>query len=1110
MNVSKHYRDKRDQWFLSARTAKVILAGLLLLLSADLWGQDKPVTLSSSRATVGELLKSIEQQTKYLFVYNVDEVNPSRTVRVKARRQAVADVLAQMFKGTNIIWVQDGLNIKLMAKPRRTQPQKNVKGNGNSPEKVKVKGHVHDSAGEPIIGASIMIKGTSQGTVTDLDGNFTLDVPKDAPLEISYIGFKTATVSRKVSGTTDIELEESVKAVNEVVVIGYGTARKRDVSTAVSTVSVADLDTRPITEAGGFIQGKVAGVSVQQTNGSPDGTMTVRIRGASSISSSNDPLYVVDGVPVGEGGYAISYLSPGDIESMQILKDASSAAIYGSRAANGVVLITTKQAKRGGKPQISFRTYLSLNNVRRTYKVLNHEQYKELLMDEGNQAMVESMPFELTDRTDWFKETYRTGIQQHYELAVQNATQNTRYYASASYLDNRGIIRTTYNRQYNARVKIDNDLFSWITLGFNVAYTHDKANNILTGLGANRGDVVLSTLCTPTYATVWDPGNPKQYFSSFYGLSGLSTPVENYMRTANNYTSYDRLIGTAEATIKFSKHLNLKSSFSMDQRWSHTSQFLDPLSTIYGRQEHGRAYEGRAEDRRLMYDNILTYRNTWHRHSLEIMGGTSATQSDYKNLNAGTTYLMTDYINPAMGLAAGNRPYTYGNGWTQWTIMSYLCRFSYNWSGRYYLSANFRADCSSKLAPGHKWGYFPSVSAAWRMSDEQWMKDIKWLSDLKLRLGWGQLGNQAGLSDYAWVQRYNLNYYDYTRTEYATAVPTVGNMAVMGNKDLTWETTSQWNAGFDLSLFRSRLNITFDAYYKYTTNLLVNVPLPSTAKVPSLYRNEGEMSNWGMELALQSVNLDTPAFHWNTDFNISLNRNKLKKLTLQKVYYFAETSDESGKESVVRMAEGKPLSCFYGYVSKGVDPQTGNIIYEDRDGNGKINANDKTYIGDANPDFQFGLTNTLRWHDLSLSFLITGSVGNDIYNASKVELIGMNNGYNQITETLKRWRKPGDITSMPKAGGSDNLKVSSRWVEDGSYLKIKNITLSYDIRGSWLSRYHIRRISPYVTLNNLITLTHYSGYDPEVSQYSSATQMGIDWGTYPNSHSIVFGCNIDL
>ena len=490
------------------------------------------------------------------------------------------------------------------------------------------------------------------------------------------------------------------------------------------------------------------------------------------------------------------------------------------------------------------------------------------------------------------------------------------------------------------------------------------------------------------------------------------------------------------------------------------------------------------------------------------MVGTSATTSDYQALTAGKNYLMSDHS--VFGLNAGNKPGSIGQNWSKWSIMSYLGRISYNYSSRYYITANFRADGSSKLAPGHKWGFFPSVSAAWRISGEPWMEGVSWLDDLKLRAGWGQLGNQAGLADYAWVEKYGITYYDYTKPEYATAVPTIGNLSAMGNTDLTWETTNQANVGIDFSMFGGRLNLTMDGYYKYTTDLLLNVPLPSTAKVGSIYRNEGEMSNWGIEFSLNSVNIDRNNFRWNTDFNIFMNRNRLESLRLQKIYYFAGTSDQQGRESVIRMEEGHPLSQFYGYVSRGVDSQTGNIVYEDRNNDGRITDADKTWIGDANPDFTFGLTNTLTWKGLSLSFLITGSVGNDIYNASRVELVSMNNGYNQITDVLRRWRSPGDVTDMPKAGGTDNLKVSSRFVEDGSYVKLKNITLSYDIRHPALKKAHISSIRPYITCGNVLTLTKYSGYDPEVSEYTAATKMGVDWGSYPNVKTFIFGLNVEF
>ena len=943
--------------------------------------------------------------------------------------------------------------------------------------------------------------------VTDVDGAYSITVSSpQATLEFNALGYETVVEQVGGRAVIDVVSAEEATALEGAVAIGYGSVRKQDLTTAVSVVSNDDMKLRPVSEASGFIQGKVAGVQVQQTSGLPGGGMTVRIRGASSIASSNDPLYVVDGVPVGEGSSAIAYLSPNDIESMSILKDASSAAIYGSRAANGVVLITTKQGKVSAGPQINFSGYVGLSNVTRTYDVLNVEQYKDL-MDEIGGA---TLPDGLKDETDWFKETYKTGISQNYQLSVSNGNDKIRYYIGGGYTDEEGIIDVAYNRRYNFKASVDSDLYDWISVGTNIAYSSYRTNGIISGTGSNRAGVVLSVINTPTYAKIWDEDNPDWYWDDFYGAN-LTTPAENMARTENNYNQTDRLLMTGYATIKFNKNLNFKSTVTMDRRWTHDYSFLDPIHTSYGRTQHGEASSTRADDMRMVYDNILTYNNTWNGvHNFEAMGGTSATTSRWENLSGSRNFFSPDYNNVIWGLNGGNKGGLRGQsqGYAEWAIMSYLGRVSYNYDSKYYITANIRADGSSKLAPGHKWGYFPSVSAAWRISAEPWMQDVSWISDLKLRAGWGQSGNQSGLADYAWVQQYSTNYYDWTAEGSEEAVPTLGGKSNIGNKDLTWETTTQTNVGVDLSILDGRVNFTLDGYYKYTRDMLMNVPLPSP--YPSIYRNEGEMSNWGLELAVSSTNIDRNDLLWTTDFNISMNRNRLEKLELQQVYYYTQTS-EALSEYVVRMTPGQPLSMFWGYNALGVDPETGMMIYEDLNGDGKINSSDKQYIGNANPLFTFGMTNTISWKKFNLSFLITGSVGNDIYNASKIEMVGMYNGSNQISDVLRRWKVPGQVTDIPKAGELDNLRASTRWVEDGSYLKIKNITLSYDFSGPWLrEKLNISRIQPYITLNNMITFTNYSGYDPEMSQYTSATSMGIDWGTYPNVKTVTFGVNVDF
>lgn len=969
-----------------------------------------------------------------------------------------------------------------------------------------VKGTVVDQNGQPIIGMTVMEQGTQNGTTTDIDGNYQITLSSGgAVLEFTALGYSTVVEQVNNRAVIDVESAEEAMVLDAVVAIGYGSVRKKDLTTAVSTVSTEDMKLRPVTEASGFIQGKVAGVTVQQTSGLPGSGMTVRVRGASSIASSNDPLYVVDGVPVGTGNYAIAYLSPQDIETMQILKDASSAAIYGSRAANGVVLITTKQGKKSRGPQVSLNASVGLANVAKTYDVLNVAEYKELMDELG---MV-NLPDGLKDETDWFEETYKTGINQNYQLSVSNATDNMRYYISGGYSDEQGILPVAFNKRFNVKASFDSDLYDWLNVGANVAYSHYKNNGIISGTGSNRAGVVLSVINTPTYAKPWSETNPNWYWTEFYGAN-LTTPSENLARTENNYSQTDRLLLTGYAQINFTKNFKFKSTVSMDRRWVHSYSFLDPIKTSYGRTQHGEASSSRSDDMRMVYDNIFTYNNTWNaKHNFEAMAGTSATTSRWENLSGSRSHFSPDYNNAIFGINGGNKGGLRGQsqGFAKWAIMSYLARVSYNFDSKYYVTVNFRADGSSKLAPGNRWGYFPSASVAWRISGEDFMKDVTWINDLKIRAGWGQQGNQSGLADYAWVQQYNTNYYDWTKTEFADATPTLGGKSNIGNKDLTWETTTQTNIGIDWSMFNSRLIVTLDGYYKYTKDLLMNVPLPSP--YPSIYRNEGEMSNWGLELAINSVNIEKNDWRWTTDFNISMNRNKLEKLNLQQVYYYTQTS-EALSEYVVRMTPGQPLSQFWGYTAKGVDPETGMIIYEDYNGDGKVNVADKHYIGDANPLFTAGLTNTISWKGLNLSFLLTSSVGNDIYNASKIEMIGMYTGGNQIKDVVRRWRIPGQITDIPKAGELDNLRASTRWIEDGSYLKVKNITLSYDITHPALKKANINRIQPYITLDNMITFTNYTGYDPEMSQYTSATSMGIDWGTYPCVKTVLFGVNVEF
>ena len=731
-------------------------------------------------------------------------------------------------------------------------------------QRLTATGKVTDAAGLEVIGAPVLEKGTANGVVTNLDGEFSLSVGQNATLVISFIGYKTIEV--KATTNMNITLQEDNELLDEVVVIGYGSVKRKDVTTAVSTVSTKDLDQRPIVSAAQALQGKAAGVSVMQPSGEPGGGMSIRVRGTTSFNGSNDPLYVVDGVPVDN----INFLSPNDIESLSILKDASSAAIYGSRAANGVVLITTK-AGAEGNAKVALNVQYGMTKVAKSMDALNTEQYRELQEEIGavNPAALEG----LTDQTDWFDEVYKTGQTQNYQVSVSNGNEKMKYFLSAGYLNEKGILEGTYFKRYSFRANIDNQIRSWLNVSANISYSDNIGNTgIISGTGANRGGVVLSVINTPTYAPIWDPEKPNQYNKNFYGVN-IMNPMENLARQKNNKNKENRLIASGAATISFLPNLKLKSSVALDRRNGVSTTFLDPISTTDGRNSFGTASDNRNMNTVLVFDNILTYNTNIKKHGIDVMAGSSYTKSDYTNSWINGSHFRDDKIQT---LNAANKISWDGTGTgaSQWAISSYFARVSYNYDSKYMLTMNMRADGSSKLHPDHRWGIFPSFSAAWRISSEKFMKDITWIDDLKLRGGWGQTGNQSGIGDYSYLQRYNINRIPWFEEGNDHAVPGI-SQANLRTSDLKWETTSQTNIGLDLTVLNNRLTFSMDYYYKKTTDMLMNVSLPAgAAATTSITRNEGEMTNKGFEFAINSHNL-TGEFSWDTDFNISFNKNKL-------------------------------------------------------------------------------------------------------------------------------------------------------------------------------------------------------------------------------------------
>lgn len=965
-------------------------------------------------------------------------------------------------------------------------------------QQITVTGHVTDRQNEPIIGASISIKGkTAAGAISDLDGNFTLSAPTNSTLIISYLGYKTVETAAVAGKTLAIVLDENLEALEEVVVIGYGVSKKKDITTAVSTVSNEDINERPILSAAQAIQGKAAGVQVVQPSGKPGASLSMRIRGATSISGSSEPVYVVDGVMMTD----IQNLNPTDIESMQILKDASSAAIYGSRAANGVVLITTKKGA-SGEAKVEFNAYGGFSHVGKTFQPLNTSQYRELMTEIMGPG---SVPNDINTSTNWNKEIFKTGSQQNYQLAVSGGNERINYYVSGGYQREKGIISPADYQRFSFRGNLNVQLKKWLKMQTGFSYARYTRRDAADNAGSSRGGILLSVINTPPFLSVWDENNPGQYASNPYN-AGWDNPVAASDKFKQHKDS--RITANIAFDADLYKGLKFRTSFSIDANSYMYDDFTDPIKTSYGRSKNGLGSATRGNSIVWLNENLLTYDQNWGKHNFSALGGFTVQGYQYEQTGLGGEDFVKGVNNNLdfMTLGWANKITSGYTSLTEWALVSGLARVHYNYDSRYLVTVNFRADGSSKLHPDHRWGYFPSGSVGWRISGEDFFEPARdVVDDLKLRVGWGITGSQEGIGNYEYFGRYGTSRVESSGNELTG--PSIYRSS-FSNKDLTWEKTMQTNVGIDLSLFNSRIQLAIDGYYKRTSDLLLNIPLPSSVGVGNVLRNDGVITNKGLEIELNTHNL-TGKFKWDTQFNISFNRNKIEKLSLTKTYY--EGYIESVGQNVIIIKEGVSLGTFYGYKSLGVDPETGDIRYEDRNRNGYLDPEDRDVIGCAQPKFTAGMTNTLSYKGFSLSFLLQGSYGNDVFNASRIDTEGMFDSKNQTVTVLDRWKRPGMITDVPRAGNVQNAYVSSRFVEDGSYLRMKTATLSYSFDKSLLSRIKLSNLTIFATINNLFTITGYSGYDPEVNYGgNSNTLLGVDYGTYPQSRSYIFGLNLQF
>lgn len=963
---------------------------------------------------------------------------------------------------------------------------------------AQVKGTVIDGGtGMTLPGVNIVVKGTQTNAASDMDGNFTINAKPGDVLVFSYIGYASQEVTALTS--MKVQLKEDAQLLQEVVVVGYGAQQKKDITGAVGVIDGKKFENRVNNQLSSLLQGQTAGVQVISNSGKPGGGFNVRVRGTSSINAGSDPIYVIDGIITTD----TRSLNPADVETISVLKDAASAAIYGSQGGNGVVIITTKQGKTE-KPVFTYETYTGFQSVWKKIDVLNADQYKALQMERGLGTQPGFWD-QYNSNTNWQDEVFRTGFSNSHQLSVSGKSNKTAYYMSGGVVNQEGAVRSAEMNRKTFKINLTQEVTDWLKVGTNLNYVDYKDVDVTDNTAVNSGGVILGVLNTPQNIGVFKPNG--MYSSNPF--QNWENPLSSTDAADRGYRS-QRVFGNVFGEIGILKGLKFRTSLGIDHSDSSYSYFLDPYTTSYGVAMKGISRYNTNLYNYYMFENTLTYKLNVEKHNFEALAGTVYQKSAWESSELEKRGFAGDGIGTpnagaTISTATARKDEKYNS--------SFISRINYSYDDKYLLTANFRADGSSTFGPNEKWGYFPSVSAGWRISNENFMKSVETISDLKLRAGWGLVGND-NIGNYAW----------YARVTPGTNYP-IGGTAQPGNypssiqnSDLKWESSEQVNIGIDLALFNNRIRFSADAYKKTSNDLLLNLPLPRTSGFDSALMNAGDIENKGLEFQLTTVNFDGEDFKWTTDLNISFNKNEVTNLVGSKI----NTAGIAGRGDAVLIQEGKPLGQFYGYQWGGVDPATGNVYYIAKDGTPTFTPTDadKKNIGDANPDFIYGITNTLSYKNWSLNIFFQGSQGNDILNATRFDTESMIDAKNQTTVVLDRWQQPGDITNVPKVsseGNTDNSRISSHYIENGSYLRLKALTIGYNLPKNLLDRVGLSSLRLYATGENLFTITDYSGFDPEVSAFGNNSDaasrnqaMGVDYGTYPQTRNIIFGIKVSL
>ncbi|WP_288426915.1 TonB-dependent receptor [uncultured Spirosoma sp.] len=1028
-----------------------------------------------------------------------------------------------------------------------------------------ITGRVTDgSTGSGLPGVSVVVKGTSRGTTTDTDGNYRLTVPdQGVTLIFSFIGYATQEIAAGGRSSLDVILASDDKTLGEVVVVGYGTQNRKELTGSVASLKTQTIKDQPVPNVVEGLAGRMPGVLIQQNTGSPGNAPSIKVRGLGSISAGNGPLVVVDGQPLNSGSQTnaggLNQLNPNDIDKIDVLKDASATAIYGSRGANGVVMITTKRGK-AGQSRINFDYYIGSQEVSKKMSVLNAQQFAEFNKDATNTAYLERVPGASVNdpnsaRPSGLRYRYPQGVEfpglnfnnpasltsydyqdmifrkapiSNYQLSASGGSEKVQYFLSGNYLKQDGVILKSGINRYTVRSNVDAQLTSKLKVGVSFSPTYQTESRVNSdGHWASNG-VINAALALPSFVPIYQPGtsvyNSELYYATPYDWSGVTNPVANITEVDNNVTQL-RLLGNAYAELALYKTLRYRGTIGADlnylrQNYYQTSAL--PTSSLLPPTPNS-AYAYTNQNINWVTNHTLNYTlDLGNTHHLEALVGMEAQRNNYEESRINANNFPNDVVRTInAGTITGGTSFQ-----TQWSLASYFARAIYNYKDRYLFNASIRSDGSSRFGEVNRFGTFPSASVGWRIIEEPFMKSVPVITDLKLRASYGLSGNNAFLNSDGSQNNYPAIGV-LTKDNYVFGNALSNGLATSTNANdrLGWEKSRQTDVGLDVGLLQNRLFLTVDYYNRITTDLLLSVQVPTLTGFTTAVQNIGKVKNEGMEFALSSRNIDGAGkgLTWTTDLNLSFNRNKVLALGPNGDAIINNSGIGSTNITVV----GKPLGNFYGYQQLGIfqnqaeldayphfsDSRPGDIKYADVNGDGKIDANDRTIIGNNQPDFIYGITNSLSFKGFDLSIVAQGVQGGQILNLSRRFFENLEGNQNQLTIVEGRWRSeqnPGDGRT-PRANSrstGSNGQVSSRWVEDASYFRIRNITLGYNFPQTLTQKIKVQTLRLYAGVQNAVTFSKYLGYNPEVSGYEGPLTGGVDYGSYPLARTYTIGLNL--